>query len=243
MIIDCHGHYTTAPKRACRRSATRRSRRSRTRRRRRRSTAIRISDDEIRESLEDAQLKLQRERGTDLTIFSPRASAMAHHIGNEAISLQWTRACNDLIARVVRALSGELRRRLPAAAIARRPARQQRRRARALRQRAGLHRLQPQPRSVGRLLERPAADRPPLVSALREDGRARRAGDGARQLGVQSRTSTPPARTTSTPTRRRSCSSSRPTCSKTSRRCGSSSRTAAARSRITGDATAGSRRT
>ena len=31
--------------------------------------------------------KLQRERGTDLTIFSPRASAMAHHVGDEAISL------------------------------------------------------------------------------------------------------------------------------------------------------------
>jgi len=38
-----------------------------------------ISDDQIRDSLENAQLKLQRARGTDLTIFSPRASAMAHH--------------------------------------------------------------------------------------------------------------------------------------------------------------------
>ena len=28
-----------------------------------------ISDDEIRDSLENAQLKLQRARGTDLTIF------------------------------------------------------------------------------------------------------------------------------------------------------------------------------
>jgi 4-oxalmesaconate hydratase len=62
--------------------------------------APRISDDQLRESLEKAQLKLQRERGTDLTIFSPRASAMAHHIGNEAVSTQWTRICNDLIARV-----------------------------------------------------------------------------------------------------------------------------------------------
>jgi len=33
-----------------------------------------ISDDEIREGLEGAQLKLQRERDTDLVIFSPRAS-------------------------------------------------------------------------------------------------------------------------------------------------------------------------
>jgi 4-oxalmesaconate hydratase len=35
-----------------------------------------------------------------MTIFSPRASAMAHHIGTEATSIAWARACNDLIARV-----------------------------------------------------------------------------------------------------------------------------------------------
>ena len=41
------------------------------------------------------------ERGIDLTIFSPRASAMGHHRGDEAVSVAWTRACNDLVARVV----------------------------------------------------------------------------------------------------------------------------------------------
>jgi len=61
---------------------------------------IDISDDQIRESLEGAQLKLQRERGTDVTIFSPRASAMAHHIGDARTSLNWSRRCNDLIHRV-----------------------------------------------------------------------------------------------------------------------------------------------
>ena len=98
MIIDCHGHYTTAPKGlqdwrddqlAGLTDASRAAK----------GTA-RISDDEIRESLEQAQLKLQRERGTDVTIFSPRASAMAHHIGDAATSLHWTRQCNDLIQRV-----------------------------------------------------------------------------------------------------------------------------------------------
>ena len=34
----------------------------------------------------EPQLKLQKERGSDLTIFSPRASGMAHHVGTEAIS-------------------------------------------------------------------------------------------------------------------------------------------------------------
>ncbi|MEV0714050.1 amidohydrolase family protein [Asanoa sp. NPDC050611] len=95
MIIDCHGHYTTAPGA---------------------HTAWRdaqlaggplppyppISDDAIRESIEDSQLRLMRERGVDLTIFSPRASAMGHHFGDEAASTAWTRHCNDLVARVTR---------------------------------------------------------------------------------------------------------------------------------------------
>lgn len=99
MIIDCHGHYTTAPE-------------PHNRFRERQlaqvkdpsapvAVAVRVSDDEIRESIEQNQLKLQRERGADLTLFSPRASAMGHHEGDAAVSLAWTRACNDLIQRVV----------------------------------------------------------------------------------------------------------------------------------------------
>jgi 4-oxalmesaconate hydratase len=99
MIVDCHGHYTTAPGplqdfRASQLAALSEGRSLPS------PDEIAISDDAIRESLEGAQLKLQRERGTDLTIFSPRASAMAHHIGTEETSLGWSRACNDLIARV-----------------------------------------------------------------------------------------------------------------------------------------------
>jgi len=100
MIVDCHGHYTTAP------APLQKFREEQIAALERDPAAsplpesIRISDDEIRESLENAQLKLQRERGTDLTIFSPRASAMAHHIGTERTSMDWSRACNDLIARV-----------------------------------------------------------------------------------------------------------------------------------------------
>jgi 4-oxalmesaconate hydratase len=60
-----------------------------------------MSDDEIRESLEQNQIRLQKERGTDLTIFSPRASGMGHHVGDEAVSLEWTQICNDLIHRCV----------------------------------------------------------------------------------------------------------------------------------------------
>src|ERR1700692_4878153 len=100
MIIDCHGHYTTAPGelekfRDGQIAGLQESARAPT------GTTLDISDEQIRDSLEKAQLRLQRERGTDLTIFSPRASAMAHHIGDERVSQAWTRVCNDLIHRVV----------------------------------------------------------------------------------------------------------------------------------------------
>jgi 4-oxalmesaconate hydratase len=97
MIIDCHGHYTTAPE-------------SHSEWRALEVAAYEagdtfppypaISDEQIVESIELNQLRLLRERGADLTLFSPRASAMEHHVGDESVSLAWTRACNDLIARV-----------------------------------------------------------------------------------------------------------------------------------------------
>ena len=100
MIIDCHGHYTTAPpqlgrfrewqEHAVRNDPTHSGD----------AATAAISDDEIRESLEGAQLRLQRQRGTDVTIFSPRASAMGHHIGNIHTSTHWSQRCNDLIRRV-----------------------------------------------------------------------------------------------------------------------------------------------
>jgi 4-oxalmesaconate hydratase len=98
MIIDCHGHYTTAPKEleAYRQGQINALKASSGFS----SEAPKISDDEIRESLEKAQLKFQRERGTDVTIFSPRAMGMGHHIGNANTSSQWSRVCNDLIYRV-----------------------------------------------------------------------------------------------------------------------------------------------
>jgi 4-oxalmesaconate hydratase len=99
LVIDCHGHYTTAPAaHQCFRDAQ--IARIADPALPKPQPAI-ISDDEIRETIETNQLRLQRERGADITIFSPRASAMAHHQGDETVSLDWTRACNDLIARVV----------------------------------------------------------------------------------------------------------------------------------------------
>jgi len=99
MIIDCHGHYTTAPKQlddyrklqvancGCGGSHSI-------------LPGPVISDDELRETVEKNQLRIQRERGTDLTIFSPKAVGMGHHLGNEQTSREWATVCNDLIHRV-----------------------------------------------------------------------------------------------------------------------------------------------
>jgi 4-oxalmesaconate hydratase len=101
MIIDCHGHYTTAPKelaafRQKQIDGLSEASAARTKPR------LDIADDQIRESLDGAQLKLQRERGSDLTIFSPRAAGMGHHLGDATTSLHWAQVCNDLIHRCVR---------------------------------------------------------------------------------------------------------------------------------------------
>ena len=98
MIIDCHGHYTTAPAEL---QTFRQAQIDALADPSKIASAPKISDADIRASLEGAQLTSSRERGIDLTIFSPRASAMAHHIGTEATGVAWAHACNDLIARVV----------------------------------------------------------------------------------------------------------------------------------------------
>ena len=99
MIIDCHGHYTTAPEphNVWRDLQTQNFKSGLDTD----PTYPEISDDEIVESIEKNQLRLIKERGADLTVFSPRASTMAHHIGDEKVSQAWTRRCNDLIQRVV----------------------------------------------------------------------------------------------------------------------------------------------
>jgi 4-oxalmesaconate hydratase len=99
MIIDCHGHFTTVPQSF----------------RDWRSKQVEfaddpanaphpadavVSDDEIREGIENGQLKLQQERGSDLTLFSPIAGLMSHHLGNERTSLEWAAVSNNLVHRV-----------------------------------------------------------------------------------------------------------------------------------------------
>ncbi|RTL44247.1 MAG: amidohydrolase [Burkholderiales bacterium] len=99
MIIDVHGHYTTAPAAlgawrdlqiaGLKDPSLRPS-----------PASLKISDDELRESIETNQLAKMRERGIDLTVFSPRASFMAHHIGDFDTSATWATICNELCHRV-----------------------------------------------------------------------------------------------------------------------------------------------
>ena len=98
MIIDCHGHYTTepAPLKVFREAQIAHYENPSNPK----AVLGDISDDQIRESIENNQLRALKERGADMTIFSPRASGMAHHIGDESVSMEWTRINNDLIHRV-----------------------------------------------------------------------------------------------------------------------------------------------
>lgn len=100
MIIDCHGHYTTTPPGVGEYRDQQKADIAKDPKFVGEKGTMTISDDEIRESLEKNQLRLQQERGTDLTIFSPRASWMGHHVGNEHTSQFWTEHQNDIIRRV-----------------------------------------------------------------------------------------------------------------------------------------------
>jgi len=96
MIIDCHGHYTTVPRKLHawreRQLAEPGSPPA--------ASSLRISDDEIRTSIAEGQLSRLRERGSDMLLFSPIAGQMGHHLGTAEQSAAWAELNNDLIHRV-----------------------------------------------------------------------------------------------------------------------------------------------
>jgi 4-oxalmesaconate hydratase len=98
MIIDCHGHQTIVPKAHTDFRAAQKARLK--------DLSLpkplqpQMSDGEISDGIEANQLKLIKERGGDLTIFSPRASAMEPHVGDADTAKEWSVACNNLIHRV-----------------------------------------------------------------------------------------------------------------------------------------------
>lgn len=97
MIIDCHGHYTTSPPEH---EAWRRAQVATCGQQAQVPPLPKISDDAIRESVLTGQIRIQRERGIDLTIFSPRAAGMAHHEADAVANAAWAEQCNTLIHRV-----------------------------------------------------------------------------------------------------------------------------------------------
>lgn len=100
MIIDCHGHYTTAPQnmRDWRQAQLKLVEDGGNFRPT--VNELTIDEDEMRQLLEGNQLKLQRERGSDLTIFSPQAVGMGHHLGTAETSMEWTILTNNMIRKV-----------------------------------------------------------------------------------------------------------------------------------------------
>jgi 4-oxalmesaconate hydratase len=94
LIIDCHGHFTTAPEQLLE------WRRRQLSKNGVHGAAPGISDDDLIEALQGRQIKEQRDRGLDLTLFSPTAGQMGHHLGTLEQSVEWSVVCNDLIHRV-----------------------------------------------------------------------------------------------------------------------------------------------
>ncbi|EAS48090.1 4-oxalomesaconate hydratase [marine gamma proteobacterium HTCC2207] len=99
LIIDCHGHQTLVPQahldfRAAQLARLEDPSKPRP------SLPV-YPDSELYEIIANNQYKLQQERGADITIFSPRASAMEPHIGDTETSIDWAQACNNMIKRTV----------------------------------------------------------------------------------------------------------------------------------------------
>jgi len=99
MIIDCHGHFTTVPT-SFREFRARQVEFANDPANGPKPSDALVTDDQIREAIEGGQLKLQKERGYDLTLFSPIAGLMSHHLGNERTSLEWAEISNNLVHRV-----------------------------------------------------------------------------------------------------------------------------------------------
>ena len=100
MIIDCHGHYTTEPEALVGYRSEQLAALESDPSYVPSPADFEVTDDQIRERLEPAQLSFMRERGIDMTIFSPRAVGMGHHLGTEQTAYYWARICNDMVRRV-----------------------------------------------------------------------------------------------------------------------------------------------
>ena len=99
LIIDCHGHFTTEPPEhhAFRTAqvAYAEGKSSEP------PIYPGIHDKQLRDIIEANQLKIQRERGSHVTLLSPRASGMGHHVPGPSVAKEWSRLSNDNVGRIV----------------------------------------------------------------------------------------------------------------------------------------------
>ena len=242
MIIDCHGHYTTAPKaledwRNQQIAGIKDPARSPG------SSDLKISDDELRETIESQPAAADegaRQRPDDL-----QPARQLH--GPPHRRLRGQSAPGRRSATSCATASAELfpDHFIPAAMLPQSPGVDPAtcipELVKCVEQygNVGIN-LNPDP--SGGHWTSPAADRPALVPDLREDGRVRHPGDDPRQHQLQRLL---PHHRRALPERRHHglhAVPDRATCSRTSRRCASSSRTAAARCPTTGGASAAWRR-
>lgn len=114
MRIDIHAHFTTAPAQLEAYRGRQLSQMNRPAK-----GSVMISDDEIRAAL-GRQLGQMDEDGTDVLVFSPRASGMGHEVGGPLVSRYWTEHCNDLIHRACGLFPDRL---IPAGALPQSPGR------------------------------------------------------------------------------------------------------------------------
>lgn len=98
LVIDCHGHFTTEP------AHFRAFRDARIAHLRGRGPAPDryegVPDEELHDIIAGNQRALQWERGTDMTLISPRASGMGHHHRDQEVANTWAALSNDTIARI-----------------------------------------------------------------------------------------------------------------------------------------------
>lgn len=98
MIIDIHGHYTTAP------PALQEFRDAQLAHladpEQPRPDSLHISDERLRESVASNLMRVMNERRIDMVLLSPKASGMEHHVRDRDAAVTWAQVNNDLIARI-----------------------------------------------------------------------------------------------------------------------------------------------
>lgn len=103
LIIDCHGHFTSEPHYH---HDFRKAQIAFAEGRGARPVYPGIADDDLSAIIAANQLKMQRERGSDVTILSPRASGMGHHVGDDDVAGEWARISNGNIRRIFEMFPG-----------------------------------------------------------------------------------------------------------------------------------------